>query len=151
LPKRSDTPLEERDYGLIYFILSGLLAISTFWAIWDMIHERSPWQRYQMELNALEESKVRIDLGAAEADFEVKQAALYESFEQQLKEAQVNLQGEAYQQVQAELKDAQNEIADAMQNYRFAKSEYDAVWYEYKHAEHEGHDDEAKKNPACFG
>lgn len=145
MSKRSDTPLEERDYGLIYFILAGLLAISTFWAIWDMIRERSPWQRYQMELNQLEESKVRIELDAAEADFEAKQAPMYESFKQQLKEAQATLAGEAYQQVQAELNVAQDEIEDAMQNYRFAKSEYDAIWYEYKHAEHEGHDDEAQK------
>ncbi len=130
MPKRSDTPLEERSYGLIYFILSGLLAISTFWAIWDMIRERAPWQRYQMELNELEESKVRTELDAAEADFEAKQAAMYESFEQQLKEAQANLAGEAFQQVQAELNGAQDEIEDAMQNYRFAKSEYDAIWYE---------------------
>lgn len=145
MPKRSETPLEERGYGLIYLILSGLLAISTFWAIWDMIHERAPWQRYQMELKELEFNNVKGELNTAEADFEANRSTTYQSLMQQVEQAQANLEGDAYEEVLRELNDAQNEIHDAMQNYRFAKSEYDALWYRYKHSEHEGHNEEAQE------
>ncbi|MFQ5675470.1 MAG: hypothetical protein ACE5G1_06190 [bacterium] len=145
MSKRSETPLEERGYGFIYLVLSGLLAITTFWAIWDMIRERAPWQRYQMEFNDLEYSNVSADLEAVQADFSAKHADEYQALTEQLEQARASLRGEAFQQTQTELDDADFALQHAMQNYRFAKSEYDALWYQYKNAEHEGHLEKAKK------
>jgi hypothetical protein len=53
LAKRSDTPIEERDYSQVYFICSAILALTTFWAVFEMIWVRSPWQRTQRDFNAL--------------------------------------------------------------------------------------------------
>ena len=144
MPKRSETPLEERNYSTIFLILSALLAITTFWAIWDMIRTRAPWQRYQMELNAQERANVEADLQIAQEEFDSQHLERYDALKTDLAEAKANLEGEAYQQIQSELEIADFAIEDAMQDYRFAKSEFDALWYEYKHAEHEGHTTEAE-------
>lgn len=140
MPKRSETPIEERDYSYIYLILAGLLALTTFWAIWDMIRVRAPWQRYQMELNELEAKNVKADLNAARAQFNNQFADTYQNLQIQLDQARENLKSPEYKELQSELQQAENEIQDAMQDYRFAKSEFDALWYEYKHAEHQGNE-----------
>ncbi len=144
MPKRSETPLEERNYSHIYFILASLLALSTFWAIWDMIRTRAPWQRYQMELNAQETDNAISELQAAEADFQGNSAEHYGALQQEAMEAKAILEGEEYQQAQIKLAGDENALEDAMRSYRFAKSEYDALWYQYKHAEHEGHTEDAE-------
>jgi mono/diheme cytochrome c family protein len=123
-------------------VLAGLLALSTFWAIWDMIRERAPWQRYQMALNEQETAAVEGQIQTASAEFEAQKASQYNTLVQQLQEAQSMLEGESYQAMLSELNRADEQIQDSMQEYRFAKSEYDALWYEYKNAEH--HHDEAK-------
>lgn len=145
MPKRSDIPLEEREYGHIYLILAGLLALTTFWAIWDMIHERAPWQRYQMTFNAMEKQNVKAELGSLLEEFNASEGETYQSLQDQLAEAKVKLEGEAYKKLEAELAKAEIRLEDAMQTYRFSKSEYDAIWYLYKHAEHEGHVNEMQK------
>ncbi|MFQ5649752.1 MAG: c-type cytochrome [bacterium] len=145
MPKRSEIPLEERNYGHLYLLLAGLLALSTFWAIWDMIRARAPWQRYQMELNVQEYAKVQEKLAAEEQEFDQAYSEQYPSLLAQLEEARAKLEGEAYQTTIAELALADERVQDAMQEYRFAKSEYDALWYLYKHAEHEGDEGEMQK------
>lgn len=145
MPKRSEIPLEERHYGHIYLILAGLLALSTFWAIWDMIRTRAPWQRYQMSLNAMEVGQIQEQIDSAEENFEANSSEEYAALKAELAEARRQLKGEEYQTLQTELDQADTGIQDAMQEYRFAKSEYDAVWYEYKHAEHEGHAERAQQ------
>jgi len=145
LPKRSELPLEERQYGHYYLILAGLLALTTFWAIWDMIRERAPWQRYQMSLNAAEVGLIQDEIDLAEEEFAVDYGEEYSEVEAELAQARANLTGEEFQSVQAELAQADEKIQDVMQRYRFAKSEYDAIWYEYKHAQHEGHDEQAQQ------
>ncbi len=145
MPKRSETPLEERHYSHIYLILSGLLALTTFWAIWDMIRARAPWQGYQMELNAQEHANLNAELSALKEDFQANQGQKYAQLQQELEESRSQLQGEEYDKLQSELAQAGVELTDAMQNYRFAKSEYDALWYEYKHAQHAGHTADVEK------
>ncbi|MFQ5822584.1 MAG: c-type cytochrome [bacterium] len=144
MPKRSEIPLEERKYGHFYFILAGLLALTTFWAILDMISFRAPWQRYQMRLNKLEYENVKTQYEAAKEEFDSDHQDQFNKLKEELKQAEANLQGPAYQEIKKELDSAQFNIQKTMQNYRFAKSEYDALWYEYKEAEH--HRDEKKIN-----
>ncbi|MFQ5863786.1 MAG: c-type cytochrome [bacterium] len=144
MPKRSEIPIEERKYGHIYFFLAALLAISTFWAILDMIRFRAPWQGYQKKLNELEYEEVKSHYEAAKEEFEANHREQYNELKGALRQAQTNLEGEAYKELLKELDRAELNIQRTLQNYRFAKSEYDALWYEYKEAEH--HRDESKVN-----
>jgi mono/diheme cytochrome c family protein/predicted nuclease with TOPRIM domain len=144
MPKRSKIPIEERKYGHIYFVLAALLAITTFWAILDMIRFRAPWQGYQKQLKKIEYENVNSEYEAAKEDFQANYQDRYNELKQALRQAQTNLEGEAYEELLKELDRAEANIREALQNYRFAKSEYDALWYEYKEAEHHG--DESKIN-----
>lgn len=144
MPKRSETPVEEREYGHLYLILAGLLALTTFWAIVDMISVRAPWQRYQKRLNELEYARMESQLDQVSTDIAQKHGERLASMEEQHKQAQTNLKGEAYEGLLSEIDKAEVKIEKAMQTYRFNKSEYDALWYEYKHAEHSGHPDKAQ-------
>lgn len=145
MPKRSEIPVEEREYGHIYLILAGLLALTTFWAIVDMISLRAPWQRYQKRLNKIEYERVDAQLAAVKSDIAQKQGERIQSLEEQLRQAQADLQSQGYKDLLKEIERAEIEIEKAVQAYRFEKSEFDALWYEYKHAEHSGHLDQAQK------
>lgn len=136
MPKRSETPIEQRDYGHIYFILAGLLALTTFWAVLDMIRLRAPWQGYQMRFNEMEYAQVQAEYAALKDEFQATYGDHYAGLQKQLEQARAALQGPEYRALQDTLKKAEFELQMAMQDYRFAKSEYDALWYEYKHAEH---------------
>lgn len=141
MPKRSEIPLEERSYGNIYLILAGLLALSTFWAIWDMIRARAPWQGYQMEFNEQESGDVRQQLVAAREEFQARNGEQYAALLSELEQAKAQLKGETFARTQSEKAAAEEHLQDVIQSYRFAKSEFDALWYEYKHAQHEGKED----------
>ncbi|MFQ5707266.1 MAG: c-type cytochrome [bacterium] len=145
MPKRSEIPLEERKYGHIYFILAGILTIFTFWAVLDMIRFRAPWEGYQMRLNKLEHQNVEKEYAAAKEEFEAQNGEQLAALRTQLKEVQANLKGPAFDEINADLKGADLAIAKAMQNYRFAKSELDALWYEFTEAEHHREENKAKK------
>ncbi|MFQ5637900.1 MAG: hypothetical protein ACE5IR_07865, partial [bacterium] len=144
MPKRSEKPIEERDYGHFYFILSGLLALTTFWAIIDMISFRAPWQRYQSEFNNLEYNTVHEQLNQAQQELNQKNGDTLKNLQEQLRETKKNLEGQAYEDLLFDIESADLALEDAMQKYRFAKSEFDALWYEYKHAEHQGKPDKAQ-------
>lgn len=142
LAKRSDIPIEERDYSRIYFVCSALLALTTFWAVIDMIWVRSPWQRTQREFNRLERDSLQTQLAAENArlhDGELKEQ--YQDLLAQLAQAQAALRSPEYQQALADSAQVAATIARAVQQYRFAKSEADAEYYLYKEAQY--HHDQA--------
>jgi len=126
-------------------ILAGLLALTTFWAIWDMIHARAPWQGYQMRFNAEEKSNLKAELDTAEQEFNTSQGEKYQQEQQRLAENKAKLEGEEFASLQAELAQSKDELTDAMQDYRFAKSEHDALWYQFEHAQHENQTDKAQR------
>ena len=144
MSKRSETPLEERHYGHFYLILAGLLALTTFWAIIDMIRVRAPWQSYQREEGSMEQSNLQSELATLQQALQDQHGDQLANLETELSQAMTNLKGQAYDDLLADIKTADGKIQISLQKYRFAKSEFDAVWYEYKHAQHQGHDDEAQ-------
>jgi mono/diheme cytochrome c family protein len=110
-----------------------------------MIKVRAPWQSYQAELKSLEVGNLENDLANAQQTLNDQQGVQLASLETELRTARANLEGQAYDDLLADIKNAEDQIQTSLQNYRFAKSEFDAIWYEYKHAQHQGHDDEAQK------
>jgi hypothetical protein len=134
VPKRSDTPLEERNYSHIYFFLSALLALTTFWAVLDMIRIRAPWQEEQRKFNQIEIDSLQARLRAAEEKFNTENAESYKQLETQLAAARETLKGEDYRKALQDSARADVEAYKARQQYRFAKSEADAEYYLYKEA-----------------
>ncbi len=133
MAKRSDTPIEERDYSTRYFWCSLILMGTTFWAVFDMIWVRSPWQRTQMQFNEMEHGQLVTVCDELVAQMD-KDA--YAALEKSLEEARAELQGEAYQKALADSAKVAREIADVVQAYRFSKSEADAEYYLFKEAQY---------------
>lgn len=133
MAKRSETPIEERDYSTIYFVCSALLAVTTFWAVLDMIWVRSPWQRTQMKFNQMEHEQL---VAQREELREQMDKEAYAELEKTLAEARAELNSDAYRQTLQDSAKVAREIADAVQAYRFAKSEADAEYYLFKEAQY---------------
>ncbi|NUO84417.1 hypothetical protein HUU05_30445, partial [candidate division KSB1 bacterium] len=133
MAKRSETPIEERDYSTIYFVCSALLALTTFWAVLDMIWVRSPWQRTQVQFNKMEREQLVAKREELIAQMDQNG---YAELEKNLAAAQAELQSETYQKALADSAQVAHEIADAVQAYRFAKSEADAEYYLFKEAQY---------------
>ena len=136
MPKRSDIPLEERNYSHIYFFLSALLALTTFWAVLDMIRIRAPWQEEQREFNQFEINELQTKLAAAEEKFNTENAENYKQLEAQLAQAKAQLTSAEYRQAQDDSAKADLAASKARQQYRFIKSEADAEYYLFKEAEY---------------
>lgn len=145
MAKRSDTPVEERNYSHIYLMFSAALALTTFWAVWDMIKVRSPWQDFQLRFNRLEMEDLQKKYDTAREKFETENKQRYEELQAQLQEAAGALKGAEYAAVLKDSAAAENAAAIARQNYRFAKSEADAIYYEYKEAEYHNDEDNRAK------
>ncbi len=148
MAKRSDTPIEARDYNQIYFICSALLALTTFWAVFEMIWVRSPWQRMQRDFNALEKKELV-------ALRDEKRAALDQAAFQQLQAdlaaAQKELGSDGYTRALQDSTQAANKTADAVQDYRFKKSEADAEYYLFKEAQYHNDKSGYEKHGKTYG
>ncbi len=146
MAKRSDTPIEERDYSHMYFICSALLALTTFWAVFDMIWVRSPWQRTQQEFNQLEKNDL---VAARDEKLAAIDPAAYQQLRADLAAAIKELDSADYKQALQDSAKAAVEIAKAVQQYRFTKSEADAEYYLFKeaqyHNEKSGYEKHGKK------
>lgn len=136
MPKRSEIPLEERNYSHIYFFLSALLALTTFWAVLDMIRLRAPWQEEQREFNQFELAALQKKLAAAEEKFNAESAENYKQLETQLEQARTQVTGADYRKMLEDSAKADLEAFKTRQQYRFAKSEADAEYYLFKEAEY---------------
>jgi mono/diheme cytochrome c family protein len=146
VPKRSEIPLEERNYSHIYFFLSALLALTTFWAVLDMIRIRAPWQEEQREFNRFEINDLKTKLAAAEEKFNTENAESYKQLESQLAQAKAQLGSAEYHQAQGDSAQADLAAGKARQQYRFIKSEADAEYYLFKEAEyHQGKESDEYK------
>lgn len=138
MPKRSDIPLEQRNYSHIYFFLSALLAVTTFWAVLDMIRVRAPWQEEQRQFNKMELDNLQSKLVAAEEKFNTENADAYQQLATQLATATAQLRGDEYSRALDDSAKANLAATTARQEYRFIKSESDAEYYLFKEAEYHG-------------
>lgn len=140
--KRSEIPIENRDYSNFYLILSGLLFVSTMWAVVDEVAIRRPWKTYQSEYVKLSEEKLSAQYNEAIAAVDSVSAA---DLSNRLAAARERLESKEYRDAVKKLDDLQLDLADATRDWRFARSNSDAAYYEYKTSVHEGQPNEKLK------
>ena len=140
--KRSETPIEQRNYSTFYLVLSGLLFFSTLWAVVDEVVVRRPWKTYQSEYYRLSEEKVTAQYKDALAAVDSTTAA---DLAKALAEANRRLTGKEYTDAEKKFDELQQKLADATRNWRFARSNSDAAYYDYQSALHEGRPTEKLK------
>ena len=107
---RAETPIETRNYGQVYFILSALLFVGTMWSVLDEVSTRRPWKVTQDEYLTLDVQKWQERLKEAEASFD---SASYVQASSELAEAQKKLGSPEVQNSQLEINRLEEQLLDA--------------------------------------
>jgi len=138
LRKRSEIPIEERNYAPIYLIFSGLLFLGTVWAVLDEVTIRRPWKDYQREFHEIGVKKLEELQNEALSRID---SARYRSLEKELEEAHAALRSAAFKEIVSTLDQLRLRLDLVTRDWRFARSRSDAAYYEYKKNINEGRDD----------
>ena len=141
--KRADTPIESRDYGKLYLLLSGLLFIGTMWAVIDEISTRRPWKEYEAQYFNLSAARWQDKLKESQAAFDsaAEQTALTAE-----RDAEAKLGSDEVLKIQKEINGIDEDLLSANRTFTFAKSNGDEAYYFWKKSIHEGKEDGSYKN-----
>jgi cbb3-type cytochrome oxidase cytochrome c subunit len=153
MSKKEFIPTESQNYSPQFFLLCFLFLIAAAWALWDEIEVRRPWKSYQREFREIEFASVEEELKDAESNIVAQvrrdtgidepDAPDLFALETRLRESIEALsKDEAYREFQDQLNEIEREISHVTRDIRFARSEADELFYEWKHALRVGTDHE---------
>ncbi len=140
--RRAATPVETRDYGRVYLILSALLFLGTMWAVLDEVSTRRPWKEYEQEYYNLSRQKWQANLQAADSSIDT---AAVRQITDSLNQASAKMNEPEVRNMQKEIRDLDEALLNANRTYTFAKSRGDEAYYFWKKSIHEGHEDKSYK------
>jgi cytochrome c2/predicted nucleic acid-binding Zn-ribbon protein len=137
--KKQDVPTEQRDYSKFYFLFSGILLVTTIWAVYDEAFTRQPWKEYQREYinESLRLWDEELDRAYNRVNF-----ARADQLEEELAEVRALRQGEDYLSWQAEWRDLEEELRWTRQRLQFARGRAEETYYQYRRAVLRGGDTE---------
>src|SRR5262245_36366791 len=128
---------EKKSYSGVFLLAVGLLLMGSVWAVWDDYVTRRPWKKYQASFYTLAYNKAHDELMQEEQRLQADPA--YQEAQAKLAAAQKEFSDGAAGKRLADLKQqlaaAEIRTSDAENALRVVKSEIDAAWYEYEHAE----------------
>ncbi|MEE8110343.1 MAG: c-type cytochrome, partial [bacterium] len=141
-------PVEQTSKARFFFVVSMMLVASIAWVVWDEIggqppqwapgwvpQGRRPWKNYQQAFNRLEEKKVRGMLDAETRKVSEELAKL----DTAIQKARGDLAtSDAYAAAKERLADVQKRLEKVELENRFARSEQDEAYYEFRHAVESG-------------
>jgi mono/diheme cytochrome c family protein len=138
---------EKKSYGGVFLLAVGLLLVGSVWAVWDDDVTRRPWKKYQASFYALAYDKARNEL--MQEDQRLQADPAYREAQAKLaatqKEFSDGTAGKRLADLKQELATAEIRASDAENALRVVKSEIDAAWYEYEHAQMFGHASQEEK------
>src|SRR4051812_32671540 len=138
---------EKKSYGGVFLLAVGLLLVGSVWAVWDDYVTRRPWKKYQASFYTLAYNKAHDELRQEEQRLQADPA--YQEAQAKLtatqKEFSDGAAGKRLADLKQQLAAAEIRASDAENALRVVKSEIDAAWYEYEHAQMLGHPAEGEK------
>jgi len=140
--KRAEQPIETRDYGKLYFILSGLLFLGTMWAVLDEVSTRRPWKETQLGYFALSETKWGEKLNEAISGFDT---STYVQLQHDSIAAEAKLFSPEVVAVGKEINALEETLVNLNREFTFAKSRGDEAYYFWKKSVHEGKEEKSYK------
>jgi mono/diheme cytochrome c family protein len=140
--KRSQIPVENRNYSPIYLVLTGILFIGTIWSVYNEVDTRRPWKDIQENFLKLSEKKWQDKYQEAKSAVD---SATFAQLQAQLNEANAKMQSPEYKQIQDKVNEIQEKLIDANRDFTFAKSKSDETYYFWKKSVHEGQEDQGLK------
>ncbi|MFN0158224.1 MAG: c-type cytochrome [Bacteroidota bacterium] len=140
--KRTQTPIESRNYSVYYLVFSGILFLGTMWAVIDEVSTRRPWKDEQRAYYALASTRMQERVDQAIADFD---SSSYLEYAAALQAAQDSMKGTRYTETHRRYNEVLESLVDERREYQFAKSRGDEAYYFYKKSVKEGHDNPGEK------
>ncbi len=138
--RRSEVPIEKRNYGSVYLLLSGLLFLGTMWSVLDEVSTRRPWKDYQSQYFALSQSKWQDRLNSAVENFD---SAAFREMDVQRAEAESKLTSPEIKGIMSAVSQIDEDLLDVTREFTFAKSRGDEAYYFWKKSLHEGKEDKS--------
>ncbi|HCU24428.1 MAG TPA: hypothetical protein DF383_05360, partial [Deltaproteobacteria bacterium] len=132
----------ERSYSFVWFLLSGALMLLALWFVYDEAAGRRTWKKYAAEWAELESKRLEAAIAEARKGIDPKEL---KRIQLEREKAQQALESDEYQHLLQEEKTKRIALNVANQNLQFAKADLDEVFYQWKHAQHEGEDFSAYK------
>ncbi len=129
LKKRNETPVEERSYSGVYAFWSGVLFLTTIWAVWNEVETRRPWMVYLEEF--LEMKSDLLHKQIADARQSIDNDAV-NALAKQLSEVRAKLASADAQKMRAQIDALKRKVVDYTQQRGFEKSKVDAENYTYE-------------------
>jgi mono/diheme cytochrome c family protein len=164
MPPAETDPIEKKSYTKTWFLVGSLFFFVSVWAFYSEFIARRTWIGYQREFNQLEMKKVQAEYDKAKQAIDAEDKRRDQipdpvppatplpddqlsirKIRLKIEQAEVAMDGKEYHDAQAEIKKRGIELSDAKQKQGFAKADEDEVFYEWKHALLEGHEQEAEE------
>jgi mono/diheme cytochrome c family protein len=136
--RRSQVPIEQRNYGMVYLILSGLLFLGTMWSVLDEVTTRRPWKEFQEDYYKLSGKKWGERLATAVEAFD---SSAFRDLDAQLREAEGKVASPEVKGMTATIAQIDEDLLDVNREFTFAKSRGDEAYYFWKKSIHEGKED----------
>ncbi len=127
----------EKAMGFVWFFLGALLIGSVLWVAYDETFGRRTWKEYASQWQQMEEE--RLSKAIEKEEKKIDQAKI-KKIAMEREQVQNMLTSGEYAQAQQELADVKTNYQDAKTDLQFAKADLDEVFYQWKHAQHDGHD-----------
>lgn len=127
----------ERSFSFIWFLLGGALMVLVAWYVYDEAIGRRTWKVYAEEWAQLETKRLEAEIAKEMKGIDPKKL---KEIELEKEKAEQALESQEYKDLQEELKHRQIELDVANQELQFAKADHDELFYQWKHAQHEGLD-----------
>jgi mono/diheme cytochrome c family protein len=143
--KRSDTPVEQRPYGGIYLVLSGLLFIATMWAVVDEVSTRRPWKQYQEEYLGLSRAGWSRKLDEERAAVDSSALAALRARRDSL---QASMKSPGAVEAAEKVDRIDHELLNAARVVTFTRSKGDEAYYFWKKSIHEGEESASYRDKA---
>ena len=133
---------EETSFSFLFFATSGALLFVTLWSFWDDEYSRRGYKTYQNEYFKTQYARAEDNWKEVNQNIAIKEEELKNSLSQV--ESQLG-DSDEYQLLLDEVLEADIELAEVVEQKKFAGSKLDEAYYYYKKAMHEGENYDVQK------
>lgn len=138
--------LEEKSYGLVFFILAVLFAATFFWAVYDDVVARRTWKTYQETFFRLEIDKLKEELKEEKEALEPQSVKSIEENITILREIfNKRKKTPGYKEAVKKLNLLRAKFLNLSQKEQFTKAEAEEAYYRYQRAFDAGEPYESEK------
>ena len=134
-PNRKEGEFDETtSYSFLYFLVAGATLFVTLWAFWDDEYTRRGYKEFQDVFYKEQYARAETEYKDVSGKIQAKEQEILTAIASEEKK----LDNSDYEDLVDAARDAQFNLADAIEEQKFAKSRLDEYYYYYKKAMHEG-------------